>query len=64
MFVAAANALTNSVLPDEPDADEKRNLERVRELVEHVTSAMALVMNVLQQAIMGHLKQYKTRLQE
>lgn len=64
MFAAAADALTNSVLPDEVGAGEERNQERVRELVQEAKPAMELVIDVLQRAIMGHLKGCKTRLEQ
>ncbi len=61
MFRASADALTKSVLPDEPKATEKRNNERLRALVQDISSAMKTLIEVFQRAIMGYLKVYKTR---
>lgn len=62
VFTAAANALTNSVLPDEPNATEERNVERVRELVEQIPPTTAVIVEILQRAIMGHLKAHDIKL--
>lgn len=62
VFTAAANALTNSVLPDEPNATEERNGERVRELVQQIPPTTAVIVEILQRAIMGHLKAHEIKL--
>ncbi len=53
--------MTNSVLPDEPKATEKRNNERLRALVKDISSVMKTLIEVFQRAIKGYLKVHKTR---
>jgi histidyl-tRNA synthetase len=62
LFALSADALTNSLLPDdEPNADDARNLQRLRELLEGVVPAMKNVMLICQYAVMGHLNPYSKR---
>lgn len=61
MFRASADALTNSVLPDEPNTTEQRNIERLRALVQDIGPVMKTLIEVFNGAIMGHLKAHKTR---
>jgi hypothetical protein len=63
VFSAAANALTNCVLPDELGATEYRNEERVRELVSDATPVMGTVLTVFDGAILGHIRAHHSRLE-
>lgn len=62
-YRAPANALTNSLLPDdssEPDTPE-RNRERIAALMKEAGRATNILAEVFDRAIGGHLKQYDTR---
>ncbi|UVT22266.1 MAG: hypothetical protein H8K03_10400 [Nitrospira sp.] len=61
VFTAAADALINSVLPDEPGADAERDAVRLKAFVNDIPPTTKLLIQLFQQAIMGHWRSYDMR---
>ena len=61
-YRAPANALTNSLLPDDPNEPDtpERNRERIAALMKEAGRATNLLAELFDRAIGGHLKQYTT----
>lgn len=62
LYRVAADALTNSILPDEPRATSERNEQRLRQLLDEALPATTAVLRMFDMAIAGHVKTWGAQL--
>ncbi len=62
LYRVAADALTNSVLPEEVGATHERNEQRLKQLIDEVLPATTAVLSVFDRAIIGHVRNHGPQL--